>query len=866
MKALRGDPLESGEPRKPQALRAKAPVIEAARLPRFVAGVDGLAGSSLRGWAIDLESPREPVTLVLEAAGARVLAFSTHEHRADIGAVLKDNVAGFALDLAALTPEAAAKIVAALEGEPREAAPAAHKLALRVEADETPLELKSAGVRVGDVLAALGRGEAPEAARSVAPAPKAAPHAQPQRLRWLLAYLDGDAEENVAPARRFAKRLAEDLARDPNLSPALKAHAAEIAPLFDPFFYLERLDAPEEAAANPLLHYVLAGWRDGVAPHPLFSPEHYRRRRGAFSGDPLLDFLRGGGVADPHPLFDAALYRARHLGEAAVNPLAHYVEEGAKARLDPSALFDTRAFLDAFGLGDEVVNPLEHYLTTPACFGYALTPGFDAGLYRHQIEIERGERLREPARVHYLTRGFIDETLLPNLLFDPAFYRQENKLDLKEPALAHYLREGEAAGLCCHPSFSPSFYNAERGVAGSAGALEHALAHPGLVRSDPRMDAPLDKRIFAFARDLVAERGEETFHAGIYRDANPDLAGFTDAQLEAHNRSRGAMDGRLSSLTMLMRLAGLRVRDLPIGFVLEDYVAIYSDLAHLESRFNSALYHWGRYGRHENRLVGRWRFQIADLKLDLPSAAEPLRLAPTGERKDVCVLIHAYYPDLLPELIAFAQNFRRCSFDVYVNVVDLAWGPEVHATLREFCPGAFVMLSNNRGRDIGGHMRLLEEIDISRYDMFALMHTKKSPHMAAEEGEFWRRDLLAAFAGTPDIAAECVAAMKSDAHIGLIGAKAWRSQKLGRNGAQYERLLDILGVQGANREVDYISGSMFLLRASVAARLVAALRHVDFEDGTERDRAFYVDGQIEHGVERAVPALVREMGYEILYR
>jgi len=161
---------------------------------------------------------------------------------------------------------------------------------------------------------------------------------------------------------------------------------------------------------------------------------------------------------------------------------------------------------------------------------------------------------------------------------------------------------------------------------------------------------------------------------------------------------------------------------------------------------------------------------------------------------------------------------------------------------------------------------LLEGIDVARYDMFALMHTKKSPHMAAEEGEFWRRDLLAAFAGTPDIAAECVAAMKSDAHIGLIGAKAWRSQKLGGNGAQYERLLDILGVQGANRDIDYISGSMFMLRASVAARLVKALRHVDFEDGTDRDRAFYVDGQIEHGVERAVPALVREMGYQILYR
>ena len=299
---------------------------------------------------------------------------------------------------------------------------------------------------------------------------------------------------------------------------------------------------------------------------------------------------------------------------------------------------------------------------------------------------------------------------------------------------------------------------------------------------------------------------------------------------------------------------------------MEDYVAIYSDLAHLDGRFNSALYHWGRYGRHENRLVGRWRFQIADLKLDLPSASMPLRLEAAGERKDVCVLIHVYYADLLPELIAFAQNFRDVSFDVYVNVVDEIWTPEIHATLRELCPGAFVMLSNNFGRDIGGHMRLLEQIDLTRYDMFALMHTKKSPHMPTEAGEFWRRDLLAAFAGSPETAAECVATIKTNPRIGLIGSKAWRSQQLGRNGLQYERLLDILGVQGANRDVDYVGGSMFLLRASVAARLIGALRHIEFESGADRDHAFYIDGQVEHGVERAVSALVREMGLEILYR
>ena len=44
------------------------------------------------------------------------------------------------------------------------------------------------------------------------------------------------------------------------------------------------------------------------------------------------------------------------------------------------------------------------------------------------------------------------------------------------------------------------------------------------------------------------------------------------------------------------------------------------------------------------------------------------------------------------------------------------------------------------------------------------------------------------------------------------------------------------------------------------------LRRLDFEYGGDRDLDFHVDGQIAHGVERAVPALVRHMGYDILWR
>ncbi len=83
---------------------------------------------------------------------------------------------------------------------------------------------------------------------------------------------------------------------------------------------------------------------------------------------------------------------------------------------------------------------------------------------------------------------------------------------------------------------------------------------------------------------------------------------------------------------------------------------------------------------------------------------------------------------------------------------------------------------------------------------------------------------------------------------------------------QYERLLDLLEITGANRELDYLSGFMFLIRGDVVKRLHSVLKHQEWEFGGDKDVDFHIDGQIAHGVERAVPALVRHMGYQIVYR
>lgn len=731
--------------------------------------------------------------------------------------MLRDNVAGFSLDLAALSAQDRSVLVEAVAHLPPTQPLSPERIALRVEGDDMRVDL---GVTVGAFLAALGYAQ---------PAP------QPKRstpLDVVLAYLG--SSEDQRPARRFTARLLRDVQADPNLAPAVKAHADAIAPLFDPFFYAEK--AGEDALANPLLHYVLAGWREGYSPSPLFCPAYYRRLRGAISGDPALDFLTHNAPCDPHPLFDTAFY-----GQS----LLHYLEE--EELRSPSPLFDARAFQAAFPQSER--TPLEHFLLNRECWDFPVGRAFDAKLYAYQIEVERGERLDSPPYVHYITQGYQDETLLPNLLFDPVFYREHNQLSFHEPALLHYLREGEAAGLSCHPFFSPRL-----------ATLEHVLAHPGEIRTDPRMEGPIDKRLFDFVQALLLERGG--FDADIYRDANPDIAEEED--LLTHWQNVGRQQGRIASRAQILQQAGLCVRDLPLGFVLEDYVSLHEDLAYLRGRFASALLHWGRHGRHERRLIGRWTFRLFDLALDLPSASAPLNVLPT-KKAEICILIHIFYPDLLPELAHFARNFRDFTFDIVINIVDEVWTPQFQHDLRTLLPGACVILSNDCGRDIGGLTRMLSLVDLSRYDLIAFFHSKKSPHIHHSRATYWRRSLLNAIAGTPERARENVELFRTHPEIGMLGAEEWRSHDMGANCTQYEHLLDLFGVRGPARELDYLSGFMFLLRAEIAQSLYNVLKSLSFEYGGDKPLEFHKDGQIAHGVERALPALVRHMGYTIHY-
>ena len=422
---------------------------------------------------------------------------------------------------------------------------------------------------------------------------------------------------------------------------------------------------------------MLIGWRDGLRPSPLFDSGYYREQMSQERIDPLLHFLQRGaaGGLDPHPLFDTNFYISSYLPDAgAINPLYHYETFGGTARLDPSSSFNTAQFLSEFPYADLFRCPLKAFATIRAFQEFEIIPEFDSRLYRYQLEVERNEKLNDAPIVHYLARGYRDETLLPNLCFDPRFYRERNHIFFEGPALLHYLREGDQVGLHCHPFFSSKVYNEQRGSGvAEMSALEHFTKTSGAeLITDRRMKRPLDPKVFAFIESLISGTGK-AYDNAFYRSANLDLSEVESDQLERHYIDHGQQEGRVASPSSLMRRANARISDISLGFFSDEYQNLNPDLAVYDGDFVGLFCHYMFNGRNEtDRMIGMWQFFYDDVMIDLPTTGTPLRVIPSAERINVCILIHAFYPDVWQELAAFARNFRDRSFDIFINLVDLS--------------------------------------------------------------------------------------------------------------------------------------------------------------------------------------------------
>lgn len=279
-------------------------------------------------------------------------------------------------------------------------------------------------------------------------------------------------------------------------------------PLFDDAFYRAQLPAEQHGTRSQLLlHYVAKGEREGLSPHPLFSPSLYRlynmsttEVRESALAHYLSNKWRGRGITSP--LFDSRWYLERYqdIAQAGLNPLQHYVQYGWGEHRETAAWVDLSEFrtkvvdplLDERGPGFEFAQQLLTDFVLPeaaseddfvaslkSLFGLRArikaSSVFDAEFYRAQVVSAPTHEISDPIW-HFIFQGDREDSM-PHPLFSPSYYRRHNMAaDSSEVnSLDHYLSGKWQGSGRTSPLFDSSWYLKRYPDAGRTG--ENALVH-----------------------------------------------------------------------------------------------------------------------------------------------------------------------------------------------------------------------------------------------------------------------------------------------------------------------------------------------------------------------------------------------------
>jgi lipopolysaccharide biosynthesis protein len=221
---------------------------------------------------------------------------------------------------------------------------------------------------------------------------------------------------------------------------------------------------------------------------------------------------------------------------------------------------------------------------------------------------------------------------------------------------------------------------------------------------------------------------------------------------------------------------------------------------------------------------------------------------------DAVVLLHLFYPELIEE---FAARLRGQP-EVIVTFPSF-WSEAELRRLAEALPGALLLPTENRGRDLAPFVLALRAAREAGYAVFCKIHGKRSPHMA--DGDRWRDELVGALLG-PEPAARARQAFAEDPKLGLMAAAKARRQ-LGEQGVMHNnaehtgRLGRLFGFSW-DSETPFAAGSMFWGRVDAFAALAdAPAAQLEFEPEMGR-----IDGTLAHALERSLAALVTAAGYQ----
>jgi lipopolysaccharide biosynthesis protein len=232
----------------------------------------------------------------------------------------------------------------------------------------------------------------------------------------------------------------------------------------------------------------------------------------------------------------------------------------------------------------------------------------------------------------------------------------------------------------------------------------------------------------------------------------------------------------------------------------------------------------------------------------------------------VAVLIHAFYAELVPELIAELAAIP-VEFDLLVtNATGMPLRVDTTSLPRARNSAVFDVA--NHGRDIWPMVQIVNASLLDPYELVLKLHTKRSEWRVAHElsgsGDEWRQSLLANLLGSRENVETVLSAFAEAPDLGLItapgsllGAEHW--------GADLEltrELLRRVELDVDQHQLRFPAGSFYWIRGFVLQGLRSLMMtEADFEEEQGQ-----IDGTSAHAVERSIGLLTTEAGMSMTVR
>jgi GT2 family glycosyltransferase len=215
----------------------------------------------------------------------------------------------------------------------------------------------------------------------------------------------------------------------------------------------------------------------------------------------------------------------------------------------------------------------------------------------------------------------------------------------------------------------------------------------------------------------------------------------------------------------------------------------------------------------------------------------------------IAVLLHAYEPAVLPEIIAHLRNIPYPA-DIFISTDTEAKRAACASAFFDWPGRTEIRILPNRGRNIAPQITGFRDV-LARYELTLFLHTKLSTHTDALSG--WRKFLLDNLLGSPDLVRGVVEAFTRLPKLGVLSPRTFAAVRphmvWGDNFAASRDLAERLGVAlSPDSPLDFPAGAMFWARSAALKPLLdLELTVEDFEP-----EAGQKDGTLAHAVERMI--------------